>query len=105
MASTGITERQRYWCNHVLTAASHDSSIVEYAAANDRKIRDLYQCKTALTGCGFLIAERYSVPATVQSIARKVSGCLIGAYTFLAHGQQHSLRTASHTWHVFGQPH
>ena len=34
MGSTQITERQRYWRDHVLAAASHDGSIVAYAAVN-----------------------------------------------------------------------
>ena len=58
MASSQITERQRYWRDHVLAAASHDGSIVAYAAANGLKARDLYQWKTALTRRGFLLAEK-----------------------------------------------
>ena len=58
MGSTQITERQRYWRDHVLAAASHDGSIVAYAAANGLKTRDLYQWKAALTKRGFLSAKK-----------------------------------------------
>ena len=58
MASSQITERQRYWRDHVLAAASHDGSIVAYAAANGLKTRDLYQWRTALIKRGFLAAKK-----------------------------------------------
>ena len=44
MRQIQITGRQQYWRDHVLAAASHDGSIVEYAAANNLKTKDLYQC-------------------------------------------------------------
>ena len=53
MPQAQITERQQYWRDHVLAAAAYDGSIVEYAAANKLKIKDLYQWKTALTKRGF----------------------------------------------------
>ena len=37
MASAQITERHRYWSDHVLATVSHDGSIVEYADASDLK--------------------------------------------------------------------
>jgi len=58
-----ITERQQYWRDHVLAAAQYDGSIVEYAAANNLKTKDLYQWKTALTKRGFLPLEK-AEPAT-----------------------------------------
>ena len=54
MSKAQITERQQYWRDHVLAAAKHDGSIVEYAAANNLKTKDLYQWKTSLTKRGFL---------------------------------------------------
>lgn len=57
MTQVQITERQQYWRDHVLAAAAHDGSIVEYAAANNLKTKDLYQWKTALTKRGFLPLE------------------------------------------------
>ena len=54
MIQSQITERQQYWRGHVLAAAAYDGSIVEYAAANDLKTKDLYQWKTPLTKRGFL---------------------------------------------------
>ncbi len=54
MTQPQITERQQYWRSHVLAAAAYKGSIVEYAAANNLKTKDLYQWKTALTKRGFL---------------------------------------------------
>ena len=36
-----ITERQQYWREHVLAAASFDGTIVEYAKANNLKTKDI----------------------------------------------------------------
>lgn len=58
MSQAQITERQQYWRDHVVAAAAHESSIVEYAAANNLKTKDLYQWKTALTKRGFLPLEK-----------------------------------------------
>lgn len=63
MPQTQITERQQYWRDHVLAAAQYEGSIVEYAAANNLKTKDLYQWKTALTKRGFLPLEK-TKPAT-----------------------------------------
>jgi len=54
MTQAQITERQIYWREHVLAAAAFDGTIVEYAAANKLKTKDLYQWKTSLTKRGFL---------------------------------------------------
>ena len=56
-----ITERQSYWRDHVLAAASFDGTIVEYAQANDLKTKDIYQWKTSLTKRGFLPANDQAV--------------------------------------------
>ena len=57
MPQVQITDRQQYWREHVLAAAQYEGSIVEYAAANNLKTKDLYQWKTALTKRGFLPLE------------------------------------------------
>lgn len=57
MPQAQINERQQYWREHVLAAAAHDGSIVEYAAANNLKTKDLYQWKTALSKRGILPIE------------------------------------------------
>jgi len=54
MTQAQITERQIYWREHVLVAAAFNGSIVEYAAANNLKTKDLYPWKTSLTKRGFL---------------------------------------------------
>ena len=48
-----ITERQKYWLNHLLTAQTSGINLVQYAEANDLKVKDLYQWKTSLTKRGF----------------------------------------------------
>ena len=57
MTQAQITERQIYWREHVLAAAAFNGTIVEYAAANKLKTKDLYQWKTSLTKRGFLPIE------------------------------------------------
>ena len=54
MADTSITERQKFWRDHVLAAAAFDGTIVEYAKANNLKTKDIYQWKTSLTKRGLL---------------------------------------------------
>ena len=54
MADTPITERQKFWREHVLAAAAFDGTIVEYAKANNPKTKDIYQWKTSLTKRGLL---------------------------------------------------
>ena len=57
MSKAQISERQQYWREHVLAAVAFNGSIVEYAAANNLKTKDLYQWKTSLTKRGFLPIE------------------------------------------------
>ena len=54
MADTPITERQKFWRDHVLAAAAFDGTIVEYAKANNLKTKDIYQWKTSQTKRGLL---------------------------------------------------
>ena len=54
MADTPITERQKFWRDHVLAAATFDGTIVEYAKANNLNTKDIYQWKTSLTKRGLL---------------------------------------------------
>ena len=54
VADTPITERQKFWRDHVLAAATFDGTIVEYAEANNLKTKDIYQWKTSLTKRGLL---------------------------------------------------
>ena len=57
MANTPITERQKFWRDHVLAAAAFDGTIVEYAKANNLKTKDIYQWKTSLAKRGLLDGE------------------------------------------------
>ena len=54
MANTPITERQKFWRDHVLAAAAFDGTIVEYAKSNNLKTKDIYQWKTSLARRGLL---------------------------------------------------
>ena len=54
VADTPITERQKFWRDHVLAAATFDGTIVEYAEANNLKTKDIYQWKTSLAKRGLL---------------------------------------------------
>jgi len=40
VANTPITERQKFWRDHVLAAAAFDGTIVEYAKSNNLKTKD-----------------------------------------------------------------
>lgn len=57
MSNTKITDRQRYWRDHVLEAPAYSGSIVEYAESNNLETEDIYQLKTALSKRGFLPIE------------------------------------------------
>jgi len=54
VADTPITERQKFWRDHVPAAAAFDGTIVEYAKANNLKSKEIYQWKTSLTKRGLL---------------------------------------------------
>ena len=54
MADTPITERQKFWRDHVLAAAAFDGTILEYAESNNLKTKDICQWKTSLTKRGLL---------------------------------------------------
>lgn len=52
MTDKTITERQQYWLDHLKAAEVFGSSLARYAAANDLKVKDLYQWKSSLTKRG-----------------------------------------------------
>ncbi len=49
-----ITQRQRYWLDHLNTAATSGGSLVDYAAAHQLKAKHLYGWKTRLIIAGHL---------------------------------------------------
>lgn len=53
MTDKTITERQQYWLDHLKAADAGGISLVQYAEANELKVKDLYQWKTSLTKRGF----------------------------------------------------
>ena len=58
MPTKPITERQRYWLDHLNTAVTSGSSLVAYAAAHQLKPKDLYAWKTRLIDLEHLPASR-----------------------------------------------
>ena len=54
MVKSAITARQQYWLDHVNAAQASGGSLIQYAEANDLKVKDLYQWKTSLIKRGHL---------------------------------------------------
>ena len=53
-----LTERQRYWLEHVQACEASDQSIAEYAAAQDIPAQALYAGKSMLVKKGVLPARQ-----------------------------------------------
>ena len=60
-----LTERQRYWLEHIQACAASGKSIVEYAAAQDFTAQTMYAGKSTLVKKGILSALR---PARFQRV-------------------------------------
>ena len=81
MANTkpAITERQQFWLDHIKAAAASNGTLVDYAAARELKVRDLYQWKRKLIGLGLLPGKRGKaafVPVAMSTRPPR-SGCLV----------------------------
>lgn len=57
MGETAITERQRYWLDHILAAEAFNGTLVEYARVECLKVKDLYQWKTLLARRGVIAGK------------------------------------------------
>jgi len=78
MSETVITERQQYWLNHIRSADASEGTLVDYAKAQDLKVKDLYQWKTLLVRRGVMsgkagkpkafVAVRESVTASKATL-------------------------------------
>jgi len=77
MADSLITERQRYWRDHVLAAAASDGTIVEYAKANNLKTKDIYQWKTSLAKRGLLKGSSEKSDVDFVEVLAKPAGTAI----------------------------
>jgi hypothetical protein len=53
-----VTERQRYWLEHVQACEASGKSMVEYAASQDIGVRDMYAGKKILVNKGVLPATQ-----------------------------------------------
>ena len=51
---SALTERQRYWLEHVQACEASGKSMVEYAASQDIAVRDMYAGKKSLVKKGVL---------------------------------------------------
>jgi len=49
-----LTDRQRYWLEHVQACEASGKSMVEYAASQDIAVRDMYAGKKTLVKNGIL---------------------------------------------------
>ena len=88
MADAPITERQKFWRDHVLAAAAFDGTIVEYAKANNLKTKDIYQWKTSLTKRGLLDRgekKRSDDFVVVAPVATKQKKNQKSSYRFVSH--------------------
>ena len=70
MAAPPITERQKFWRDHVLAAAAFGGTIVEYAKSNNLKTKDIYQWKTSLAKRGLLVHDYGSFTLTIGVLNR-----------------------------------
>ncbi len=75
-----ISQRQRYWLDHLTTAATSGGSLVDYAAAHQLKAKHLYGWKTRLIIAGHLPDTRKGkkcgfVPVT--SVGSNTSATLV----------------------------
>jgi len=61
-----LTERQRYWLNHLQACAASGTSIAEYAAAHDLAAQAMYANKKMLVKKGVLPSTR---PARFQRVS------------------------------------
>ena len=53
-----LTDRQRYWLEHVQACEASGKSMVEYAVSQDIAVRDMYAGKKALVKKGVLPGTR-----------------------------------------------
>lgn len=70
VANTPITERQRFWRDHVLAAAAYSGTIVEYAKAQNLKTKDIYQWKTSLTKRGLMDNDENEIKSDFVAVTQ-----------------------------------
>ena len=70
MANTPITERQKFWRDHVLAAAAYSGTIVEYAKSQNLKTKDIYQWKTSLTKRGLMDNDENEIKSGFVAVAQ-----------------------------------
>ena len=60
-----LTDRQRYWLEHIQACEASGKSMVEYAASKDIAVRAMYSGRKTLLNKGILPAEQ---PAQFQRV-------------------------------------
>ena len=68
-----LTDRQRYWLEHVQACEASGKSMVEYAASQDIAVRDMYAGKKILVKKGVLPGTRAVRFQRVQVMEATVS--------------------------------
>ena len=57
MVENMLTERQRYWLDHILATEAFDGMLVEYVRVEGLRAKDLHQWKTLLASRGAIVGE------------------------------------------------
>lgn len=58
MTASELTERQRYWFDHLKTAEQRDITLVRYAAEQGLKAKDLYNWRSRFIKRGLLSSSQ-----------------------------------------------
>ena len=80
MGEAALTERQRYWLDHVKTAKDRGMTLVDYAAEEGLKPKDLYNWKSRLIKLGIVESSapvRDFVAVRMESEPLRRTGCCV----------------------------
>jgi len=78
-----LTERQRYWLEHLRACSASDKGIAAYAAAHDLDVKAMYASKKVLVKKGVLPRTR---PSRFQRVQRQDAGTGNAWHIELANG-------------------
>ncbi len=80
MGEAELTERQRYWLEHVKAAKDRGMTLVDYAAEQGLKLKDLYNWKSRLIKLGTLESSasiRDFMAVRMESEPLRRAGCCV----------------------------
>lgn len=80
MGEAALTERQRYWLDHIKKAKDRSITLVDYAAEQGLKLKDVYNWKSRLIKMGILesslpVRDFMAVRMEAESLRR--AGCCV----------------------------